>query len=139
VSYIPADVVALIRLRYTVAAMLLMAAAPKGRSSSSAGMLSPRSPKSTANPAAQAFPESRSVMAHAVFHSLLTCALLVGARCSADVRLVDAAGASSNAVGLVQVRMFSVHGMSAVIECAVSAEVRAASECVRECGQTNAN
>ena len=77
-------------------------------------------------------------MAHAVFHSLLTCALLLGARCSADVRLVDAAGASSNA-GLLQVRMFSVQGMSAVIECAVSAEVRAASEGVRECGQTKAN
>ena len=79
-----------------MAPMLLMAAAPNGRSSSPAGMLSLRSPKSTANIEAQAFPESRSVMAHAVFQSLLTCALVVGAHCSADVRLVDAAGTASN-------------------------------------------
>ena len=67
--------------------------------------LSPRSPKSTANLEAQAFPESRGVMAHAVFQSLLTCALVVGAHCRADVRLVDAFGTSSNS-GLLQVRFF---------------------------------
>ena len=89
-----------------MAPMLLMAAAPNGQMSSSAGMLSPRSPKSTANLEAQAFPESRGVMAHAVFQSLLTCALVVGAHCRADVRLVDAFGTSSSNSGLLQVRFF---------------------------------